>query len=310
MSLTLQIVVSGLAAGGVYGLFALGYSAVYRLTGVVNFAFGDLVALGVFATLLVASGLGPVSRTSVGGGRLLVAVLVGVAVCVAASAATYTAAVQPYLARGWPVGWVAATVALGFAIRALLGAVFEQPSYVVPDPLRFDRIGDDGVISLAGASLQVRSFFVIALAVALAAAASAFLGRTRVGKGLRAIADDADAAHTVGLPVDRLLSVAFALAGAVAALGAIAAAPSAPFDVDSGALLGVKGLVAALVVQFGPPWHALAAGLGLGLAEAVIANADVGGVELGTGWGQVLPLAAALALLALWPPREAAEERE
>jgi branched-subunit amino acid ABC-type transport system permease component len=112
------------------------------------------------------------------------------------------------------------------------------------------------------------------------------------------------------LPVDRLLSVAFALAGAVAALGAIAAAPSAPFDVDSGALLGVKGLVAALVVQFGPPWHALAAGLGLGLAEAVIANADVGGVELGTGWGQVLPLAAALALLALWPPREAAEERE
>ncbi|MDX6484276.1 MAG: hypothetical protein QOE95_2047, partial [Gaiellaceae bacterium] len=68
MSLALQILVSGLAAGGVYGLFAIGHAVVYRLTGVVHLALGDLVALAVFATLFVAAGTGPVTQTS-GGAR-------------------------------------------------------------------------------------------------------------------------------------------------------------------------------------------------------------------------------------------------
>jgi branched-subunit amino acid ABC-type transport system permease component len=156
----------------------------------------------------------------------------------------------------------------------------------------------------------VRSFFVVAVAVALAALAVAFLRRTQTGKGLRAIADDAQAARTVGLPVDRLLYLAFGLSGALAALAAIAAAPSAPFDVTTGTLLGVKGLLAALVVRFAGPWHALVAGLGLGLVETAIANADVHGVVLGVGWSQVLPLVAVLALLAVRPFPEAAEEVE
>jgi branched-chain amino acid transport system permease protein len=278
---------------------------VYRLTGVVNFAFGDLVALGVFATLIVAAGGGPVSQTSVGGARFLLALAVGVLVCVGAGAGTYVAAVQPHVARGWTVGWVAATVALGFAIRALLDV--SAPTRVFPDPLPFDRIGRAGVVTLAGASVQVRSFFVIAVTLALAAAATAFLARSRLGKGLRAIADDTDAARAIGVPVDRLLTLAFALAGAVAALGAIAAAPGAPFDVDDGALLGVKGLVAALAVRLGPPWQAVAAGLGLGLAEAVLANAELGGHALSSGWSQVLPIALVLVLLALRPPRDALE---
>jgi branched-chain amino acid transport system permease protein len=305
VSLSLQIVVSGLAAGGVYGLFALAHAVVYRLTGVVDFAFGDLVALGVFATLVVAAGTGPASQTSVGGARFLLALAVGLAVCVAAGAGTYVAAVQPYVARGWTVGWVAATVALAFAIRALLD-VF-APTQVFPDPLPFDEIGRGGVVTIAGASVQVRSFFVLAVTLALAAATTALLARSRVGKGLRAIADDPAAARAIGVPVDRLLTLAFALAGAVAALGVIAAAPSAPFEVDTGALLGVKGLVAALAVRFGPPWQAVAAGLGLGLAEAVLANGELGGHGLASGWSQVLPIAAVLALLAVRPPRDALE---
>ena len=62
MTIALQVLVSGLAAGGVYGLFAAGHSLIYRLTGIVHFAFGDLVGLGVFATLLVLAGTTPVSQ--------------------------------------------------------------------------------------------------------------------------------------------------------------------------------------------------------------------------------------------------------
>jgi len=62
VSLALQVLVTGLAAGGVYGLVAVGHSVIYRLTGIVHLAYGDLVGLGVFGTLLVAAGTGPSSR--------------------------------------------------------------------------------------------------------------------------------------------------------------------------------------------------------------------------------------------------------
>jgi len=81
VSVVVQVIVTGLAAGGIYGLFAVGYSLIYRLTGVVYFAFGDLVAFAVFTTLLVAAGTGPVSQTSLGLGRFLLGLAVGLVLC-------------------------------------------------------------------------------------------------------------------------------------------------------------------------------------------------------------------------------------
>ena len=263
MSLALQVLVTGLAAGGVYGLIAVGHSVIYRLTGVVNFAYGDFVALGVFTTLLVAAGTGPVTQETAATGRFVIALVVGVLVCTAAGIGTYLFAIQPYLSRGSTIGWVATIVAVGFAIRAMLAAIFTRPSYVFPDPLPFRKIGHDGFVTLGGASLQVRSFFVIAFALALAAASGWALEHTRGGRGLRAIAADAEGARIVGVPVDTFVAVAFGLAGGLAAVAAIVAAPSGAVDVDTGALLGLKGLAAALLVRFGSPLLAMVAGLGL-----------------------------------------------
>jgi branched-chain amino acid transport system permease protein len=310
VSLVLQVVVTGLAAGGVYGLIAVGHSLIYRLTGIVHFAYGDLIGLGVFATLLVAAGTGPVTQSTAGGGRFVLALVVGLLVCIAAGAGSYLFAVQPYVARGSTIGWVAAIVAIAFAIRSALAAVFDRPSYVFPDPLPFREIGRSGFVNIGGASLQVRSFFVIAVAVALAALAGLALDRTRWGRGLQAIAADAEGARVVGVPVETLVAVAFGLAGGLAALAAIVAAPSGSVRVDTGAVLGLKGLVAALVVRFGSPLSAMAAGLALGLLEATIANAHIGSLELGPSYSEVLPLVLVLALIALRPQFEALEERD
>jgi branched-subunit amino acid ABC-type transport system permease component len=309
VSLALQVLVSGLAAGGVYGLFAVGHALVYRLTGVVHLALGDLVSLAVFTTLFVAAGTGPVTQSS-GGPRFWLGLAVGFAVCLAAGAGGYVAAIQPYLARGWAVGWVAATVALGFAVRALLEAAFPRASYVFPDPVGIRRLGNGGIVDVGGASVQVRSLFVIAVVVALAAAAAFTLGRTRFGRALQAIAADADGARVVGIPVERYVTLAFALAGGLAALGAIAAAPGAPFDVQTGALLGLKGLAAAVVVGFASPWLALAAGVAFGVLESSIASLDVAGFTLGPSYREVVPLALALAILAVRPFPDAAHADE
>jgi branched-chain amino acid transport system permease protein len=294
VAIALQILAGGFAAGAVYGLVAVGHSLVFRLTGVVHFAFGELIALGVFVTLFVAAGSGPVSQTSVGGGRFLLALVVGLVVTAAASAGAYFLAIEPYRARGSVIGWVGASLAVAFAIRTLLVVFFDRPAYVFPDPLPFRRIADDGVWHLGGATIQARSIFVAGAALVLAALGARLLQRTRFGRALEAIAQDFDAAVIVGLPVSLLVGLAFALAGVWASLAAVLAAPSTPFDVDAAARYGLYGLVAAVVAWFDAR-QALVAGIALGLIQATVTSAHWGG---GPPLRDVIPLALGLAALA------------
>jgi branched-chain amino acid transport system permease protein len=302
VALALQILATGFAAGAVYGLVAVGHSLVFRLTGVVHFAFGELIALGVFVTLFVAAGSGPVSQTSVGGGRFAVALVVGLAVTAAASAGAYFLAIEPYRARGSTIGWVGASLAVAFAARTLLVVFFDRPAYVFPDPLPL------GVWRVGDATVQERSLVVAGVALALAGVGGWLLQRTRFGRALEAIAEDFDAAVVVGLPVAWLVGAAFALAGVWAGLAAVLAAPSAAFDVDAAARYGLYGLVAAAVVWF-EPRRALVAGVAIGIVQATIVSGHLGGLQLGPSYGDVLPLALGLALFA-WHARGVAEVAE
>jgi branched-chain amino acid transport system permease protein len=297
MALVLQVLASGFAVGAVYGIVAVGHSLVFRLTGVVHFAFGELIALGVFVTLLVAAGSGPVSQTSVGGLRFLLALVVGLVVTAAASAGSYFLAIEPYRARGSTIGWVSASLAVAFAVRTLLSVFFDRPAYVFPDPLPFRHLGSDGFWHVGGATIEIRSLFVAAVALALAGFGVRLLERTRFGRALEAIAQDFDAAVLVGLPVARLVGIAFALAGVWAGLAAILAAPSSAFDVDAAARYGLYGLLAAAVVWFDPK-RALAAGLVLGLLQETVSSAHIGGASLGPAYRDVVPLAIGLLLFA------------
>jgi|RhiMetdeSRZDD1v2_1073273.scaffolds.fasta_scaffold95576_3 branched-subunit amino acid ABC-type transport system permease component len=302
MSLTVQVLFTGLSAGGVYGLVAIGHSLIYRLTGIVHFALGELIALGAFVTLLVAAGTQPLTQETVSGGRMALGIVAGLVACVAVGAAGYVAVVQPYIGRS-AVGWVAATLALGFAIRAVLDASFSRPAYVFPDPVAFRHVGHDGRVTILGAEVHVRSFAVIGVAIVVAAVASWVLQRTWFGRSLRAIADDADGAAIVGIAVERTRALAFGLAGGIAALAVVVAAPGAPFETGSGTLLGLKGLVAAVLVRFGGLWSAFAAGLGLGVVEAALGTGLLGHLPGLASYRELIPLLAAIVVLAFRPLR-------
>jgi branched-chain amino acid transport system permease protein len=299
MALIIQVLITGLAAGAVYGLFAVAYSLIYRLTGVVHFALGELSGGAVFVVLWVAAGTGPVTQTNVAGGRYAVGIAVAAFASVGAGFIAYVLAVRPFLRRGSVVGWIGGTVALAFVIRTVLAATFTRPGYVFPQIIPFDRVGTSGVVEVFGASLQVKSFFVIGAAIALAAASAWFLASTRWGRALRSIASDETGARLVGVPVDRFLTIAFSLAGLVAVLAALAALPGGTITVDSGALLGLKGLVAAVLGRFELPWKAFVAGLALGLLEAVVVNLHLGGLRLGPSYGDVIPLGIVVLALAV-----------
>jgi branched-chain amino acid transport system permease protein len=293
--LIVQVVVTGLAAGAVYGLLGVGTSLAYRLTGIVPFALGDLVGLAVLTALAVEGGAGPVTATSVPAWRSVLGIAAALAVAVVTGLLLYLLAVRPFLRQRSAIGWVGAMVAAAFAIHGFVAAAFVRQSYVFPDLLPFDRIGNGGAISLGGgATVQARAFFVIAVGVGLAALATVVLRRSRQGRALQALAMDLDAADTVGLPVDRLLALAFAGTGAIAALAAVVAAPGSPVNADTGALLGLKGLAAALIAGFGSPWRSFVAGLGIGVLEAAVTTLHVGGFRLGPSWRDVAPLLVAV----------------
>ena len=300
MAVVLQVLITGLAAGAGYGLVAIAISLIYRLTGVIHFALGELIGLAVFVTLYVAAGTGPVTATNVPGWKFALALLAGLAVAVAAGVAIYLLAVRPFTNRGFLLGWIGATVAVAFAIRGYLAAAFERTDYVFPDPIPFHRLAHDGVLNLGGGvSVQVRAFFVIAVGVGLAALASWILGRTDVGRGLQAIAEEPLGARATGLPVRLLLTGAFAAAGVLAAIAAIVQAPSASVSVNTGSLLALKGLAAALLAGFGSPWRALGAGLALGVVELGVSSLHIGAVRLGPEYRDWVPLAIVLAVMAV-----------
>ena len=313
----LQAVLSGLAAGAVLGLVGMGFSLVHRLTRVLALAHGDVVVASVLVGVLVVLGATPVA---VSPGVVLSVALVVVSLAVGAglSVLAYLVAVRPFLRAGSApvapgsgpgdaVGWVVAAVAGGLLLREGLGLALPRQAYAVPDPLRLDRLTRDGVLALpGGTTLPVRVLGVAVIALVVGVAAERLLVRRRVGTALRAVAEDPQAAALLGVPVERLVLLAFAVAGLLAAVAGLLDAPAGALSVDDGVVLGLKGIAAALLGGLGSLRGALVGGLILGVVEALA----VASPALGAAWTDVLPLGVLVAVLAVRPAGLLVRHRE
>src|SRR5690349_14529271 len=132
MAYAIQLVLSGLAAGALYGLVAIGFGLIHRLGLVLNFAHGDLMTFAIFAFLFGLAGGGQVSLGSVGPGVLALGAGVALMATVAAAAAIQRVVVTPFLRRRAPLGWIAGTAAAGLLLRSAVITLFPQESYTVP----------------------------------------------------------------------------------------------------------------------------------------------------------------------------------
>jgi branched-chain amino acid transport system permease protein len=152
------------------------------------------------------------------------------------------------------------------------------------------------VVHLGGdVTLPVRSLEVLAVGLAAGVAVERALARTGAGALVRAVSDDPGAAALLGVPTERVVLAAFGLAGALAGLAGLLIAPQRPLGVQDGAVLGLKGIAAALLLRAGSLRHAMLGGLAVGVIEALA-------VTWSAGWGDVIPLAL-LVLLAAMRPR-------
>jgi branched-subunit amino acid ABC-type transport system permease component len=298
--LVLQAVVTGVAAGAVYGLVAVGFSLVYRLTRVLQLAHGELVGAASFLMIVLAFGTGVPVAGRIGAGRYALGAVVVLLGSAALSLGVYVVAVRPF--RSSALGWIGGTVAVAFAIEGVLAAAFPREAYALPSPVDFGRpLGLPG-----GASLSPRVMYVLGVGVAVALCARVLLRRGWFASALTAIASEPDGARLVGLPVEKLLAVAFALAGVLAGVAGLMGAPDAgSIGVSTGALFGLKAIAAAILGGLVSLDRVYLTAIALGVAETCVATLPAHGA--GAGWRDVAPLLLAVVFLAVRTPSAARE---
>ena len=245
-----QYLASGLVTGCIYGLIAVGYTAVYNVTGVVNFAQGDASMLGALSTVgLVALGV-----------PLPVAVLLAVAFVGTVFVIVERTAVRP--AGASVIRGIILTIGVGVALQGLAVIVWGTDAQPLP------AFSGEAPVSIGGVTVPRQAFWIVGTTGAMMVALYLFYTKTYLGKAYRACAMDPFAAGLMGIPSGTMRGVGFLLSGTVGAVAGIIIAPIALMQYDSGIFLGIKGFVACIIGGFGNPIGAALGGLLLGLLEA------------------------------------------
>jgi branched-chain amino acid transport system permease protein len=252
----IQLFINGLALGSVYALAAIGFVIVYSATGVVNFAAGQFVMFGTFAGVAALSNLG--LPWPAGYAAALVAM--------AAFGALFFATVYVPL-RNSPVATVIiGTVAVSIVMQnaALLG--FGSWPFRLASPL-------DGItFDIAGAAITAHAAMVIVLTALLVGLIWLLFYRTSLGIGMRAVAQDPEAARLMGLNVNRLLVLSWVLAAVLAGVAGLLLGPMWFADVNMGDPIALKAFAATIIGGFGSLPGAIAGGLFVGLTELLGAS--------------------------------------
>ena len=261
-----QQLLNGLAVGGIYALVALGYTMVYGVLKLINFAHGDLFTIGAYLglTLLVScnlsGALGPVASVLVV--FVMVAVLVAIIGCLLERAAYRPLRKANRLSA--VVSALGASIFFQNAVMLIYGARF----YVYPDFLR-----PDFTVNLFGLDVPGVRLMVISASVLLMLALWAFIQRTRTGAAIRAVAIDQGAARLMGINVDRVISLVFFIGpGLGGAAGLMVGIYYGQIDFTMGWSYGLKAFTAAILGGIGNIPGAMLGGLLLGVIEALAAG--------------------------------------
>jgi branched-chain amino acid transport system permease protein len=248
----LQVVLSGLASGAIYGLVGMGFATAFYVTRVINFAEGQLLMVGV----MVAAAIG-----RAGGGWVLV-VAGGIGAAALMGAVTYLVAVRPVLAFDRSsFAWLVSTLGVALILQNLAAIIWGPTSRPFP-PLLNDR-----AVHIGGATLTLQEVAAIVVAVVLAVAFEVVRRRTLFGKVGMAVAYDPEMASALGANTGLIAVIAFAVAGGFAGVAGVLIGPITYANPYIGNTYGIAGFVALMIGGTARPVAAMAGGLILGVLE-------------------------------------------
>jgi branched-chain amino acid transport system permease protein len=290
------VLLIGLTTGSVYALIALGYTLVYGILQLINFAHGDVFALsGLFSSTIVVSLLGLDETTSTLG---IIGGLIATLAIVVAFGATVNTTIE-FLAyrrlRQAPrLAVLITAVGMSFIVQNISLAVFGVNFRSLP-PL----ISESNVFSVGGVSYQWNQLFAVLATIPVLILLTWLVTSTKQGKGMRATSQDKDAAAIMGVNVNRTISFTFALAGGLAGVGGLLYLIEFNIRYDTGFELGLIAFTAAVLGGIGNLSGAVLGAVLIGLIQAF--NEGLSWAAPGSDWTRSIVFGLLIAILVFRP---------
>ena len=250
----LQYLINGISIGSVYAIIALGYTMVYGIAKMLNFAHGDVIMVGAYISYCVTSYLGLPAWVSV---------VAAVVVCTVLGIVIEGLAYKPL--RGTP--------SLAVLITAIGVSYFLQNAAQLiwsSSPKNFTSVVTMKPISLAGGKLVITGevLLTVAVCILVMVGLTLFTGKTRTGKAMRAVSEDRDAAQLMGINVNKTISMTFAIGSALAAVAGVLLCSTVPtLQPTTGSMPGIRAFTAAVFGGIGSIPGAMLGGILLGIIE-------------------------------------------
>lgn len=250
----LEQLINGLRTGSIYALIALGYTMVYGIAKMINFAHGDIIMVGAY-TLYIAISLLNLS--------IPIAILLTVIVCSVTGVAVEKIAYKP-LRNAPPLAVLITAIGVSYFLQSVSLLIFKA------NPIPFNSVINIQSVKLG--SLNISGITIVTLIVTTISmiALTLFINKTKAGTAMRAVSEDKGAAQLVGINVNKTISMTFAIGSALAALaGILYICQYQTLKPTMGALPGIKAFVAAVLGGIGSIPGAMIGGIVLGIIESL-----------------------------------------
>ena len=248
----IQTLISGLSLGSIYALIALGYTMVYGIAKMLNFAHGDIIMIGAYAGIVTVNQLGLPP---------IVAVIVSVVICAGLGMLIEFLAYKP-LRQAPPLSVLITAIGVSYLLQNLALIIFgsQQKAYPSLIELSSFTIGEVTVDGISVLTLLMTALIMVVL--------SFFINKTKLGKAMRAVSEDKNAASLMGISVNRTITLTFAIGSALAAFASIFYGMSYVYiKPTTGAMPGIKAFTAAVFGGIGSIPGAMLGGILLGMIE-------------------------------------------
>lgn len=249
----ISYLVNGISLGGIYALIALGYTMVYGIAKMLNFAHGDVIMVGGFTvyTVMSLSGVSPWA-----------AILAGVVVCTVLGVVIERVAYKP-LRNATPLAVLITAIGVSYLLQNLALLIFGSQSRTFKSvvPIKPWKINDQ--LTIKGETIVT-----IVVTVVIMIVLTLFINKTKTGSAMLAVSEDRGAAQLMGINVNRTISVTFAIGSALAAIASVLMCSSYPqINAYTGAMPGIKAFTAAVFGGIGSIPGAMVGGIVLGVIQ-------------------------------------------
>ena len=254
----MSIIMDGLSLGAIYALIALGYTMVYGIAKMLNFAHGDIIMVGAYAILTMI----------MTNGNPYLGFVVAVVVCTLAGVIIERLAYKP-LRGASPLAVLITAIGVSFFLQAVAQLIFGSKSQSISLP-------DFGKVSLFGTSINVSTIITLGVGAVIMAALTLFVKKTNTGRAMQAVSEDRGAALLMGINVNRIIMITFAIGSALAAFASLFYLMQIPSVTPTlGSMPGIKAFTAAVIGGIGSIPGAMLGGVLLGMIEKICLSIPV-----------------------------------